>query len=120
MKTIIQIVRKRIWWILLALVIVAVIFFRPSILGFKEGMKTPAPKTLAGKTPAPKTPAPKTPAPKTPAGKKTAGNNVAGAGAETSVTNKTMPSELNNNVKSRDITNNSAIQPDTKGVPKSK
>jgi hypothetical protein len=48
MKSIIQIARQRIWWILLALVIVGVLFFRPSIFGFKEGMNTAA-KKPAGK-----------------------------------------------------------------------
>lgn len=37
MNAVLQIARKRIWWILLALVILGVLFFRPSILGFREG-----------------------------------------------------------------------------------
>jgi len=46
MNAVLEIIRKRIWWILLALVIFGALFFRPSILGFKEGAggKTPKPK----------------------------------------------------------------------------
>lgn len=38
MNSIVQIVRQKIWWILLALVILGLFFFRHSIFGFKEGM----------------------------------------------------------------------------------
>jgi hypothetical protein len=39
MNAVLQIARKRIWWILLALVILGVLFFRPSILGFKKSVE---------------------------------------------------------------------------------
>jgi len=39
MNSIVQIVRQRIWWILLVLVILGLFFFRRSIFGFKEGAK---------------------------------------------------------------------------------
>ena len=42
MNSIVQIVRQRIWWILLALVILGLFFFRHSIFGFKEGAKKKA------------------------------------------------------------------------------
>jgi hypothetical protein len=35
MNSIVQIVRQKIWWILLALVILGLFFFRHSIFGFK-------------------------------------------------------------------------------------
>jgi len=39
MNSIVQIVRQRIWWILLVLVILGLFLFRRSIFGFKEGVK---------------------------------------------------------------------------------
>lgn len=51
MNAVLQIARKRIWWILLALVILGVLFFRPSILGFKKSVErmTKSKKVKKGK-----------------------------------------------------------------------
>ena len=45
MNAVLQIACKRIWWILLALVILGVLFFRPSILGFKKSVERMTKKT---------------------------------------------------------------------------
>ena len=52
MNSIVQIVRQRIWWILLALVILGVLFFRPSILGFKKSVERMKDGTKKGIGPA--------------------------------------------------------------------